>query len=100
MSSRPQQTEEPPVLTDDEPLALAWNKSVSSIATLGRIELEPEANERHRIYALALMSLLRQNWNGNKRKDRSIFQLNSRHVVPLERRGEVDVREFCFRDIH
>jgi tRNA(Arg) A34 adenosine deaminase TadA len=65
--SSPQKMTEPPVLSDDEPLGIAWNKPVSSIATLDPIELEPPAKERHRIYALALMSLLRQNWNGNKK---------------------------------
>src|SRR5262245_1814907 len=65
--SSPQKMTEPPVLSDDEPLGIAWNKPVSSIATLDPIELEPPAKERHRINALALMSLLRQNWNGNKK---------------------------------
>jgi tRNA(Arg) A34 adenosine deaminase TadA len=92
MSSRPQQTKEPPVLTNDEPLGLVWDKPISSIATLGRIELEPQATERHRIYALALMSLLRQNWNGNKRG--AIGNYPSR---PKQVWRELDKEKFLYR---
>ncbi len=56
-----------PVLTTSEPLALFWNKPLSTVATLPKTNLTDEQAERHRIYALGLMSLVRGNWNGNKR---------------------------------
>lgn len=44
-----------------------WNREVSELATLrDPIPNEPE-QERHRIFALMLMALVHEYWNGNKR---------------------------------
>jgi tRNA(Arg) A34 adenosine deaminase TadA len=55
-----------PVLSEDDPLAQLWDKNVSDVATLKPSVFTPERAEQHRLYSLALMSLVRQYWNGNK----------------------------------
>jgi tRNA(Arg) A34 adenosine deaminase TadA len=64
--SKPQTGPKAPVLSQEEPLGIYWDKSVSAVASLDQLKLDPGTAERHRIYSLAVMSMVRRNWNGNK----------------------------------
>ena len=55
-----------PVMDPGEPLAQYWDKSVAQLCTLADAPIQPEEQERHRIYCLLLMSLVANFWNGNK----------------------------------
>jgi len=57
----------PPVLRKEDPLALYWNEKVSSLATIEQFHFSEEEKERHRIYSLALMKLVWNYWNGNRK---------------------------------
>src|SRR2546426_1005726 len=59
-------------LDPNSPIALAWRKQVSAVTTVNldhdAPELKTEAvRERHRIYCLLLMALIRRFWNGNNK---------------------------------
>lgn len=56
----------PPYIDPDSRIAKAWNKPLSDVATVPAVHITPETAERHRIYALLLMSLVKEWWNGNK----------------------------------
>ncbi len=66
------QPPQPPVLDDQAPLAQYWRKQVFELVAVNpndaAPELEKEAvRERHQIFCLLLMKLIRRFWNGNKR---------------------------------
>lgn len=56
-----------PVLFDDDPLAYYWPRPVSQVATLAPASFTAGQAERHRIFSLALMSLIEHYFNGNTR---------------------------------
>lgn len=56
----------PPVLFDDDPMIVYWNKPVAELVTLKKPDMDPGQAERHRIFSLALMSLVEHYWNGNR----------------------------------
>ncbi|MEU2516633.1 hypothetical protein [Streptomyces syringium] len=43
-----------------------WDKTVQHFVQLDELPIAPPAQERHRIYALLLMALIADRWNGNK----------------------------------
>lgn len=47
-------------------LAPFWDGPVSTFATLPPISITPAEQERHRIFAMCLMALMSNYWNGNK----------------------------------
>lgn len=47
-------------------IAQAWGRPLSEVAAVSVPEFKAEVAERHRIYSLLLMSLVREWWNGNK----------------------------------
>jgi tRNA(Arg) A34 adenosine deaminase TadA len=63
----------PPVLSPDEPLAKYWKQPVANVVYLPPYDITDVRKEQHKIYSLALMSLLRQYWNGNKNGSTGIY---------------------------
>ena len=62
----------PPVLDDQAPLAQYWKKQVFELAAVDFENAAPElkneaVRERHQIFCLLLMKLIRRFWNGNKK---------------------------------
>jgi tRNA(Arg) A34 adenosine deaminase TadA len=57
---------DPPVLDPNAPLAKYWNKTVSELAAVEQFSFTPEMAERHHLYSLLVMALVRGFWNGNK----------------------------------
>lgn len=58
-------TTEPPAIVGPK-LREYWNRNVSELVALDEPKPVAAEQERHRIYALMLMSLVHEYWNGNK----------------------------------
>jgi tRNA(Arg) A34 adenosine deaminase TadA len=86
MSSEPKKVQpppealHPPVMTGDEPLAQYWKQPLANVAHLDPWPLSPEEKEKHRIYSLALMSLVKQYWNGNKKGNLGLYPWRQRQI--------------------
>jgi tRNA(Arg) A34 adenosine deaminase TadA len=50
----------------NDPLARYWNRCVSDLVTINNSPIGDEDAERHTIFALLTMALVRDAWNGNK----------------------------------
>ena len=57
----------PPGLKPTDPLAYYWNRPVHELVKTDIVPPSPEAAERHTIYSLLTMALVRAFWNGNKK---------------------------------
>jgi tRNA(Arg) A34 adenosine deaminase TadA len=57
----------PFILGDQSSLARLWNSPLGQLVTLGPYDGSKGEFERHRIYSLALMKLVKEYWNGNKK---------------------------------
>jgi tRNA(Arg) A34 adenosine deaminase TadA len=58
-----------PILNQNDPLGRLWNDKtrIWDLALLKPTEFDDGEKERHTIYAYALMKLLKEYWNGNKK---------------------------------
>ena len=56
----------PPGTKDTDGLAVYWDKPLSELAQIDVASISAEQAERHRIYSLLTMALVRGYWNGNK----------------------------------
>lgn len=56
----------PSYMDPNSRIAKAWGKPLSEVAAVPALQFEPGVAERHRIYSLLLMSLVKEWWNGNK----------------------------------
>ncbi len=59
-------------------LPVYWNRPVGELAQRHEVVLTPEQRERHQIYALLLMAIAAQFWNGNKYGQDYVYPLNPR----------------------
>src|SRR5512145_749086 len=55
----------PPVLNQEDPLAVFWSRPVSELASVSRPSLTPWEKERHTIFSLLAMAIVFDNFNGN-----------------------------------
>jgi len=87
----------PPVLAKDEPLGTHWKEPVARIAYLPPSTFTDEEEEKHTIYSLALMSLVRQYWNGNKKGNVGIYPWRENQIWMNQDGGSIPDRAHIYK---
>lgn len=64
---------EPYVLSKNAPIAKKWESPLREVATVPPLEATAQEKERHRIYSLLLLSLMRRYFNGNRNGPRGVY---------------------------
>lgn len=91
---------EPVALNQSDPIVTLWTQPLSELVTLSPPPLDDKQKRRHEVFSLALMSLVRHYWNGNRNGIRGFYPQRTDQIwfpVP-EDDGKVEqVEQFTYR---